>query len=265
MPKRIEFIAPVEAVRGNMSGKQNLVYPSSDNSAFEAVPDKVNYARNYRPSYIGAKRSSDGLKYFSVRTKNAVTLTQTALRNMATNGASFGITSKILADESLATALGTQWDEAVRQGQFSGNLRQFINFYVNQMVGGYMTTISINFIGLANTLKNPWMNSDDIDYAPSKDVLVKFWTYLHIAGTNFYVNNLTGIAEEGFKFDDMIPSGGGDNWMNVLGLTTETIGSNSYVKMGALYLLNPSGEYVQAGDDIIADGKYKTTAVVPTA
>lgn len=261
MPKRIEFIAPVEAVRGNMSGKQELLYPSNNNRAFEAVQDKVNYARNYRPSYIGAKRSSDGLKFFSVRTKNAVTLTQTALRNMAVNGASFGITSKILADESLASSLATQWDAAVRQGKFSGNLRQFIFFYVSQMISGYLPSISINFIGLTNTIKNPWMSTDEIDYAPSNDVLVKFWTYLHIGGINFYVNNLTGIATQGMAFEEIL----GDNPMNVLGLSAETIGSTDYLKMGSLYILNPAGEYVPHDTDIIADGKYKTTAVSPTA
>lgn len=262
MPKRIEFIAPVEAVRGNMSGKQELLYPSNNNRAFEAVQDKVNYARNYRPSYIGAKRSSDGLKYFSVRTKNAVTLTQTALRNMAVNGASFGITSKILADESLATALNTQRDAAVLAGQFSGNLREFVYFYVSQMISGYMASISINFIGLANVLKNPWVNTDEISYAPSTDVLIKFWTYLHVGGITFNVNNLTGIAEQEFAFDDIITI---DTTMNVLGLTTEAIGGNTYVKMGQLYLLDPSGVYVKKEDIVIANGKYKTTAVAPTA
>lgn len=264
MAKRIEFIAPVNAVRGNLSGKQHLVYPSSDNSAFESIPDKVNYARNYRPSYVGVKRSSDGLKYFSVRTKNAVSLTQMARRNMAINGASFGMTSKILADESLALALNTQRYAAVQAGQFSGDLRQFVYFYVNQMISGYMQTISINFIGVVNTLENPWMNSNEIDYTPSKDVIVKFWTYLHLGGTTFKVNNLTGIAEENFNFDDFISQSGG-GWMNILDLSFETIGSNSYVKMGSLYLLDPSGHYVKSNDEVITDGKYKTTAVAPTA
>lgn len=33
--KRIEFIAPVEAMRGNLSGKQDLLYVENDNKAYE--------------------------------------------------------------------------------------------------------------------------------------------------------------------------------------------------------------------------------------
>lgn len=262
MPKRIEFIAPVESVRGNLSGKQNLVYPSKDNSAFDSPEGKVNYARNYRPSYIGAKRSSDGLNFFSVRTRNAVNLTQASKRIMAINGASFGITSKILADEDLATALNTQMRAAIRAGQFSGNLRQFVYFYVSTMISNYAESINIDFLGgLINTLYNPWMSTNQVDYAPTKDVLIKFWTSLRIGGITFKVNNLTGIAEEEYSFDNVID----DQKMNVLGFTKQQIGQDEYIKMGNFYLLNPSGAYVKALDPVIADGKYKTTSVAPTA
>lgn len=81
--KRIEFIAPVEAMRGNLSGKQTLLYPTNDNKAFDAPQGVRSYAKNYRPSFIGAKRASDGLKYFGVRTKSAVKNTIDALKNMA--------------------------------------------------------------------------------------------------------------------------------------------------------------------------------------
>ena len=261
MPKRIEFIAPVESVRGNLSGNQKLVYPSKDNSAFDSPEGKVNYARIYRPSYIGAKRSSDGLNFFSVRTKNAVNLSSSAKRIMAINGASFGLTSKILSDEDMVTALGTQYGQAVRQGQFSGTFRQFVYFYFSQMISNYAASININFIGLTNTLYNPWMSDQAIDYAPSKDVLVKFWTSLHLNGIVFYVNNLTGIASQDEDFDSVAASSS----INVLGLTTEAIGGVTYIKMGSLYLLDSDGEYVPSDNLVIANGKYKTTPVAPTA
>lgn len=261
MPKRIEFIAPVEAVRGNMSGKQTLVYPTKDNSAFDSPEGKVNYAKNYRPSYVGAKRSSSGLKYFTVRTKNAVNLSVAAKRNMATNGGSFAIVSKILADKSLATSMRTQYFAAVNAGQFSGTLRQFVNSYVFEMISNYMESIDINFIGLTNKLYNPWYDGVEREYRPSNDVIVKFWKNLHLGGITFYVNNLTGIADQSSSFEDFAL----DNPMNVLGLTQETIGGVTYIKMGQLYLRNTDGEYVKAEDTVITNGKYTTTAVAPTA
>lgn len=72
--RRIEFLAPVEDMRGNLSGSQRLTYPTQNNSAWESPSDKRNYATNYSTRYIGNKRSSDGKKFFSVKTRTAVTM-----------------------------------------------------------------------------------------------------------------------------------------------------------------------------------------------
>ena len=54
--KRIEFISPVEAMRGNLSRtKQTLLYAENDNPAWDAPVDKRSYARNYQPIFVGAK------------------------------------------------------------------------------------------------------------------------------------------------------------------------------------------------------------------
>lgn len=81
--RRIEFLAPVEAMRGNLSGGQKLTYPTQNNSAWDAPSDKRSYATNYNTRYIGSKRSSDGLKFFSVRTKSAVTMSPAMREGMA--------------------------------------------------------------------------------------------------------------------------------------------------------------------------------------
>lgn len=80
--KRIEFIAPVESMRGNLSGNQNLLYAENNNKAYTA-PEGKQYARNYQPRFIGAKRAATNLKYFAVRTKSAVQITAAALFRMA--------------------------------------------------------------------------------------------------------------------------------------------------------------------------------------
>ena len=53
--KRIEFIAPVESMRGNLSGNQSLEYALNNNPAYDA-PDGVQYARNYQPRLAPIKR-----------------------------------------------------------------------------------------------------------------------------------------------------------------------------------------------------------------
>ena len=83
--KRIEFIAPVEALRGNMSGKQTLVYAQNDNPAFDA-PAGRQYARNYKPRYIGHRRAKDGAVYFSVKRRSATKVDAASKITMAALG-----------------------------------------------------------------------------------------------------------------------------------------------------------------------------------
>lgn len=83
--KRIEFIAPVEALRGNMSGKQTLVYAQNDNPAYDA-PEGRQYARNYKPRYIGYRRAKDGAVYFGVKRKSATMVDAASKITMAALG-----------------------------------------------------------------------------------------------------------------------------------------------------------------------------------
>lgn len=106
--KRIEFIAPVEAMRGNLSGSQSLEYAVNNNPAFEA-PNGAQTARNYQPRYIGAKISKSGLKIFGVRRKNTAVLnTQTRL-TMALTGSVAAIKSAVMKIKDAPTILDA-WD-----------------------------------------------------------------------------------------------------------------------------------------------------------
>lgn len=105
MAKRIEFLAPVEAMRGNLSGSQKLLYPTQDNSAYDAPSNKQSYATNYSTRYIGAKRSRDGLKFFSVRQRSSVTMSPAVRRNMALLGSSSEFANRIMRNLSALTDL----------------------------------------------------------------------------------------------------------------------------------------------------------------
>lgn len=83
--KRIEFIAPVEALRGNMSGSQKLVYAENDNPAYDA-PEGRQYARNYKPRYIGFRRAKDGAVYFGLKRKSATMIDAASKITMAAMG-----------------------------------------------------------------------------------------------------------------------------------------------------------------------------------
>lgn len=97
--KRTTFIAPVESMRGNLSGKQDLRYANNDNKAFDA-PEGRQYAKNYRASYIGARRAADGLTYFAVKTKSATKIDAESLNRMACLGAAGAMVGSIYRQKS---------------------------------------------------------------------------------------------------------------------------------------------------------------------
>lgn len=81
--RRIEFLAPVAAMRGNLTGSQKLTYPTQNNSAWQAPEGKKSYATNYDTRYIGNKRAQDGYTYFGVKQRNAVNLSPAVRKQMA--------------------------------------------------------------------------------------------------------------------------------------------------------------------------------------
>lgn len=104
--KRIEFIAPVAAMRGNLSGDQKLLYPTKNNSAWEAPQGQRSAATNYQPRYIGAKRVFNDLKTFSTRTRSSVNITPAMRKNMALLAAVNDITNKAIMNLTIYDQLG---------------------------------------------------------------------------------------------------------------------------------------------------------------
>lgn len=250
--KRIEFIAPVEAVRGNLSGAQKLLYPSNNNTAFEAPDGKTSYANNYRSSYIGAKRASDGLKYFVVKTKTAVNLSNRMKYNLALQGGTFAMVSKLLSDEGYNTVFNTAYATEMTAGSTSATtLRQYVTEKVREMIASYQASFTVSVAGFPQTFFNPWVSTEATkDYYPSRDVIVKFWTLLAPGGIYFYVNQLRGVAKNNNAdvtedFGTLIASA-----HNVLGLTAQSEGTYvGFIMKGTMYLCyditNDQGETVK--------------------
>lgn len=264
MPKRIEFIAPVEAMRGNLSGRQVLEYQLNNNPAFEAPAGSTSYARNYTTRFIGAKRISDGLKYFSVKTKTATTLTPAALMAMALLGGAGAIYAAIVRNKTseLYNQLYAQYiDTQAAGGGFKETFRQVIMRLTRAALEAKATQIHYTGVRGDVAFNNPWISNTQTAGAEiSQTILVKFWEQLTDTGYYFYVDGVKAIADagSGSSFDDLIPNA----HLNILNLTTETISEVDYVKQGNSYL-RYNGEYVKDSDEIVQDGRYTTTTVAP--
>lgn len=246
--KRIEFIAPVEAMRGNLSGKQTLEYPLNDNPAYDAPAGK-HYATNYQPRFIGAKRASDGLKYFGVKTKSAINKTAKSTLAMAVLGGCGAIVGAILADKSSAMYIAIEnlfLETKPKRNGKEISLRAWLSESIMYGLRNKMQAFSWTGLeqGVATniTVLNPFVKSGyqaDYTVTISDDVLVKFWNALANSGITFIVGDQTAVAHDTDSFGDIINS-----TYNVLGLKTVSQTGGAVVGIGDLLLWDGT-QYVE--------------------
>lgn len=259
--KRIEFIAPVEAMRGNLSGAQNLKYPTQNNKAYESPEGSVNYARNYSTRFIGAKRASDGLKYFAVKTKTATHITSSSLMAMALLGGAGAMYSALVRDKASSsyTNILAHWIEL----QNIGETRTFRKFVMDAFRRGLASKASVITIASprgATNINNPWVaETQTADMQVKQAILVKFWAQLSVNGITFNVATLKGIATAGETFDQLVE----DEAKNILGINKNNIGPNAYLMIGDQYI-KLGADYVISTAAIVSEGKYTLTDITPT-
>ena len=287
MARMIEFLAPVESMRGNLSGKQDLLYPTQDNSAWDAPSGQRSYARNYKPRYIGNKRSSNLKTYFSVKRKQAVHQSGDSKYNQALLGATQAVYAAIRS--SAERMPGTNyliWDYLqmiYRQKREYGDLDarttpfKYITDTIREQLDMKTTAIGFQAPSLTNlVIHNPWNHATTqptfVTVSVSTSILVKFWTQLHPLGMYFYVRNEVGISEistetpgiSGLDFSDIITNPSAVP--NVLALTDEVVGASvHYIKYGPYYLQKADGTYVTDGGFPGVDEHFKLTSIAPTA
>ncbi len=237
--RRIEFIAPVDAMRGNLSGNQQLQYPTSNNKAWDAPAGKRSYANNYGTRYVGAKRSRDGRKYFSVKQRSATLINDNTRLQMALLAASSVIANILAQDLAVQTYLsefyevsaakrnGWSWKRYLQDGARQAlATKTHITFIAEGEVPVQVTSV---------TITNPYINTSDpegtfdIRSAFPTELLVKFWLQLANNPITFTVNGRQGIARSGDSFMGLSQN----EHINILGIELE---DNTKVKMGNGYL-----------------------------
>lgn len=250
--QRLEFIAPVEAMRGNLSGNQDLVYPTNDNKAYESPVGSINYARNYAARFIGAKIAKSGLKYFAVRTKSATHLTAASKHAMALLGGCGAIYAAIVNNPTKKAAVMAVWEKCRQLGD-TMSFRAYVMEQIRWQLEGH--AVQINFIraGVVATVDNPWGKmSGDLDITISPATRIKFWTELKNNGILFTIDGNVGITDDENVFENIVSSN-----YNVLNLTIE----QSTVRFGGLIVRTSNGTAVDPEETTIsANEKFTTLA-----
>lgn len=263
--KRIEFIAPVESMRGNLSGSQDLEYRENNNPAYDA-PNGDAHALNYQPRFVGAKRSKDGLKYFSVRTKSTTKLNARTRKTMAILGSIAAIRSAEQFNGS------SEWSQlhAIYQyrmehgGDAAGigiSFNKWIDYWLRDMLMYKKSSLTLTASGLSVTIDNPYNAYDADALAIKKQVFAKFVPIL-TADANTILFEVDGkpfvaraIAWNSFK-DDM----NNDNYVNMFTDFTIPTADDAAVQYNGLQLYTAAGVAVKSDDAIVANEKYTTIA-----
>lgn len=237
MAKKVIMTAPFEALTGNLSGAQNLEYAQNNNPAFDA-PNGVQYARNYKTRYIGARRSSNGLVYFQVRTKSATKISNRSKFVMALLGGTGACRAAIMKNETIMATLDPLFVKAKAAGVTTAKtISKWIYDVVYEGLNLKRSAFTFMVPGEGTTyIRNPWVftaSSGAIAITISKSVLAKFWMELATNPLEFNVNGMKGVAHSGDTFNqDIIPSA-----YNVLGLSLgTTAGGFTPVKLGDMFV-----------------------------
>lgn len=276
MARSIEFLAPVEAMRGNLSGNQKLTYPTQNNAAFEAPNTGRVYANNYQTRYIGAKRSSDGKKYFAVKQRSAYYSTEAGKLRNALLGGSGALIAAMMKNASFETVYRPGYEYAKANGLIpsSWSLRKYMTDAAYNYLKQKSNVVKFfNQSGSSIFVRNPWVFDTQMGaqvIPVGNFTLVKFWPQLATNPIEFDIEGLTGVAHQGDNFAKLIQMD-----YNVLNLTTQEVGSTDYVKMGERWLQTTDPDepdvdwsYVEDNDPISPKGSdyiYRLVDEAPTA
>lgn len=271
--KRIEFIAPVEAMRGNLSGEQKLKYARNDNPAWDAPVGQVNYARNYQPRFIGAKKTANGMTYFTTKTKSANNNSAAARLAMAAMGAACAYYNAYRAALQTGDEGALLLQSCCNKYKAGRTERAYLMPIFVSMFKNKTATKRVGIPGITVCyVENPFISSADgnVRFVLSVTIQEKFWTTLADDPIQFDVQGLIGIAHNGDTWDQLINSD-----YNVLGFS-KTSGQTPYrVKLGDMWLqyadtAEPGYEwiYVSVSDDVYSTfppstDSYRLTEVAP--
>lgn len=273
--KRIEFIAPVDAMRGNLSGnKTPLVYNPDNNPAWGAPNDVRSYALNYQPQFIGAKRSN-GLKFFQVKTRSAVTMTSAMREQCALLSAQSGVSYQIQHTIEGLADVQAQYEHS-QYKEFGWTFNRYLQTFIRAGLREKTPSFFFNAAGFSSVrYNNPFTKSSipgSIDIELSSDILVKFWMQLADDPIRFQVDGMMGIAHNNDTFQNVINSD-----YNVLNIkASDEINGVRYAMIGNSYIQNqyiPDEEpdvwyYVDILDGIgpyLDLDKYRLTETPPNA
>ena len=167
MGKRIIYSAPVEAMAGNLSGRQSLTYGSDNERAYDMPDGSITAANEYTPKLI-AKAPRAGRNYFQVRTRSSFHMTPA----MRLNNAAFGAAC-YLFNALVTLAAGNDYQYMMSSFRQLGNGKTLRAYVVPKFAAAIKAKQAQLILAEGGGIGNPWQGGST-DVPVDTDILTKF-------------------------------------------------------------------------------------------
>ena len=171
--KRIEYIAPIDYMRGNISGRQSLEYNGA--GAYETPIGSKQSADVYAPRIVtmfhADKRTR--MKYYSIRTRTSVHMTSALKTSMATMGGAGALYASLLRNKSAQI-----YSDIVGRWHSDGHGTTLREYFMRTAMDA-LTAKNANIdFGESVLVVNPWISTSAQNVPISQSVVDKFASIL---------------------------------------------------------------------------------------
>ena len=165
--KRIQYMAPVDWMRGKLSGNQLLTYDT--HSAYDTPTGDIVAADNYQPRLIAKVKgiyTPRKVRFFQVRTRTTVNMTAAAKKNLALMGGVGALFGSLVSDKSSAIYIAVS---ALCPKVMT--LRAFLAPVIRAALAAKLSQIEI---ADGVVIVNPWVSTDTPNVPVSQAIINKF-------------------------------------------------------------------------------------------
>ena len=176
--RKIVYIAPVEGMRGNLSGKDDLAYKDGVKGVYEAargISAAVTQvaANNYTTRYIGNLGPKLGRKFFSVKRRFVYGINKNTKVAMAALGGAAALAKAYIEDLSAAVPVMQTYAEFQKETDSKLSINQFATKELQPMLYGGDASRTITYGDKTWNAVNPWKN-EQATVKPSEEIMDKF-------------------------------------------------------------------------------------------
>lgn len=171
--KAIVFRNPIDYMRGNLSGRQSLEYGTNDSKAYDQPTGEKTAANNYQPRLVAKVLRApyaNRRRYFQVRTRTSVNMTDAMRNNMALMGGAGALYGAIIRQN------GDTYRECVYQWQtYAAKGETFRAFVIKAIRVMLENGTDYGDLGDSEVFENPWkLGNDNVLVPVPSDKFDKF-------------------------------------------------------------------------------------------